>query len=301
VRMRTYWHRFIPDSRTPWGPCQAFDPVLSIGCPSRSPAIQPHGGIPNPTIVPAEAGERKVGSMFKTRVALLGVLALFIASGIATSTASAAGPYWHVAGTRLGQGVSKQVKLQAKGVTVLKGQVTGGLTSVVIECSNSYSEGATIEGQGNFQGQDKGRVTFEQCTTAFKPAAVGCKVVEPIKTNQIKSYLAYNPNSKQQKFIDVFEPQQGTGTNFVVLHFEGGAICPLTEAPVTGAVAGELIPIEKEGQEGLLNFPETPITTIEHEQQKRTIGLKFDFEPAIFSGAFGARLATNEQWGVFGQ
>jgi hypothetical protein len=238
--------------------------------------------------------------MFKTRVALLGVLALFIASGIAASTASAEqnqGPYWRVAGSRLGQGMAKQVKLQAKSVTVLKGKVIAGVAAV-IECHRSESEGATIEGQGNFQGQDKGRVFFEQCKTVFTPASPECAVEEPIRTNQIKSYLAYNPNNNQQKFIDVFEPQQGNV--FVKIKFVG-KLCPVNEASVAGAVAGELIPIEKEGQEGLLNFPETPITTIEHEHQRRTIGLKFALEPAVFSGAYGARLETNELWGVFGQ
>jgi hypothetical protein len=238
--------------------------------------------------------------MFKTRVALLGVLALFIASGIAASTASAAqpeGPYWRVNGSRLGQGVAKQVKLQAKGVTVLKWKLAAGVATT-IECHRSESEGATIEGQGNFQGQDKGRIFFEQCKTVFNPPKPECAVEEPIRTNQIKSYLAYNPNSKQQKFIDVFEPQQGNV--FVVIHFVG-KLCPVTEASVAGAVAGELIPIEKEGQEGLLNFPETAITTIEHEHQRRIIGLKLDLEPFVFSDAYGARLATNELWGVFGQ
>jgi hypothetical protein len=238
--------------------------------------------------------------MLKTRVALLGVLALFIASGIAASTASAAqpaGPYWRVNGSRLGQGVAKQVKLQAKGVTVLKWKLAAGLTTT-IECHQSESEGATIEGQGNFQGQDKGRIFFEQCKTVFNPASPECAVEEPIRFNQIKSYLAYNPNSKQQKFIDVFEPQQGSV--FVRIKFVG-KLCPVAEAPIEGAMAGELIPIEKEDQEGLFVFPETPITTIEHEHQRRTIGLKVALEPVVFSGAYGARLATNELWGVFGQ
>jgi hypothetical protein len=245
-------------------------------------------------IIPVEAGERKVGSMLKTRVALLGVLALFIASGIATSAASAAGPYWRVNGSRLGQGVSKQVKLQAKGVTVLKAEALG--VTVEIVCHNSYSEGAAIEGQGNFQGQDKGRFIFEQCKTT---GSAGCtQVEEPIKTTQIKSYLAYDPNNKQQKFIDVFEPKQGS--QLVVLHFKGGIFCP-AEVAVEGSLAAEIIPVEKESQEGLLDFPPTPITKIEHEQQVRTIGLKFAGEPAVFSDVYGARLATNERWGVFGQ
>jgi hypothetical protein len=236
--------------------------------------------------------------MFKTRVALLGVLALFIASGIATSTASAAGPYWHVNGSRLPQGKAVQVKTQAKLIPILVGHL--GSDTIAIICHNSYSEGATIEGQGNFQGQDKGRFVFEQCKAESKPINVCNKVEEPIQTTQTKSYLAYNPQAKgtQQKFVDVFEPQQGN--TFVVIKILN-ELCPVREAAVEGAVAAEIVPIEKESQEGLLNFPEEPIEEIEHEQQKRKIGLKFNNEVAIFNAIYGARLATNERWGVFGQ
>jgi hypothetical protein len=234
--------------------------------------------------------------MFKTRVALLGVLALLTASGITASMASAAGPYWHVNGSKLGQGATRQVKLQAKGITIFKEKIVGSIT-IVIECHNSYAEGAGIEGVGNLQGQDKGRIVFEQCKTVFKPAEA-CTVVEPIKTNQLKSYLAYNKALTQQKFVDVFEPQQRLG--FIVLRFSGSG-CLLTEDEVIGSVAAEIVPIEKEAQELLLNFPEEPITSVIREQQERSVILLQGSEQVMYSGAYGARLATNEPWGVFGQ
>jgi hypothetical protein len=232
--------------------------------------------------------------MFRTRVALLGALALFIVSGIAASAASAAGPFWHVNGKKLGQNELRQIKLQSKGASVLTGKAFG-LFNIRIECLNSTSEGASIENNPLTQGQDKGRVSFTQCTVV-EPA--GCHVTEPITTNQLKSYLAFNPNSKQQKFVDVFEPQQGT--LFVTLHFSPSC-SGVAAGEVTGAVAAEIIPIEKETQEGLVNFPKEPITTIVHLQQERKIGLSFAGEPAIFTSAYGARLQTNEPWGVFGQ
>jgi hypothetical protein len=229
--------------------------------------------------------------MLKTRIALLGALALLIASGVATSTASAAGPYWHVGGTRLGQGAIKQVKLQSKGIVIFKGQAFG--ITAEVTCRTSISEGATIEGRGNFQGQDKGRFIFRQCTTVSN---AGCKALEPITTNQLKSYLAYNPNSRQQKFVDVLEPQQGTRVGEI--QFKE---CILEAASLDGSIAAEILPIEKENQENLLNFPEQPITEVVHEQQAKRIGLRFAGEPMVFAGAYGARLVTNERWGVFGQ
>jgi hypothetical protein len=208
----------------------------------------------------------------------------------------AQGPFWRVNGSQLKQG-TKQVKFQAKGPTTLTGEVKG-LASVEISCNNSYSEGATIEGQGSFQGQDKGRVIFEQCKTTFKPEEA-CKVVEPIKTTQLKSYLAYIPNNTQQKFGVVFEPQpQQKEVPFVTLNFTGAG-CIVASAEVTGSLAGEVIPVEKESQELLLNFPKAAITTVVHEQVVKTVGLQFAGSPAVFSGALGGRLQTNEPWGVF--
>jgi hypothetical protein len=63
--------------------------------------------------------------MPKIRVALIGVLVVLGISGTATSTASAvaAGPYWRVGGVRLGQGETKQLKLQLKGKFVFKYQI----------------------------------------------------------------------------------------------------------------------------------------------------------------------------------
>ncbi len=228
--------------------------------------------------------------MTKTRAALLGMLALLILSGVAASSASAAGPYWNVQGARLGQGATKQVKLQAKGTFVFGLGFAG--VSATVTCHNSFSEGGTILGQGNFQGQDKGRLTFQQCTTVSDS---GCETTGPITTNQLKSHLAYNPNSKQQKFVDVLEPQQGT--TFVEIH-----LTCILEGTVGGSVAAEIVPVGSESQEILMSFPVLPIATVVHEQQTEPIELHNGGKGQVkLSGAYGARLATNEQWGVFGQ
>jgi hypothetical protein len=230
------------------------------------------------------------------RVALLGVLALFIANGIAASTASASGPYWHVNGTKLGQGAIKQVKLQLKGKALLKATI--GASTIEVECKNSISEGATIEGQGSIQGQDKGRLTYTQCTV-LKP--LGCIVAEPITTNQTKSHLAYSAET-QKKYVELFEPQQGN--KFVTLKFSPEKECGVIfgAQPVSGTIAAEVSPIEEEGQEGLLLFPTTAIKHVVLEQQeKNNVGLTFAGVATTFSAGYGARLDTGEKWGVFGQ
>ena len=100
--------------------------------------------------------------MLKMRVALMGVSALLTVSGLAASTASAA-PVWHVNGTRLAQGAVRQLKLQAKSHPLLRAENAAGTEKVEIECKASVSEGATIENQGNIQGQGKGRVSYSSC------------------------------------------------------------------------------------------------------------------------------------------
>ena len=79
--------------------------------------------------------------------------------------------------------------------------------------------------------------------------------------------------------------------------------CPLEVGGlnITGSMVAEIVPIEKEAQEVLLNGPITPITSVVHEQQTKAIGLAFDGLSTVISGAAGARLATNELGGVFGQ
>lgn len=235
----------------------------------------------------------------KLKAGLLGLLALLAVSGIAASTAAASGPFWHVGGTKLGQGATKQIKLQSKSALVLKTP----LLAVEVECKNSISENATIEGVGASQGQGTGRVTYTQCKV-LKPAKAECKVAEPITTNQLKSFLALaTPNQekpKQAKMVNVFEPS--TGLTFVILKFSEGCGTPVAgERGVNGAIAAELVPVEKEAQEGLVAFPSEAISKIKHEGQERTLKLEILSDPSIFSGTYGARLASNEPFGVFEQ
>ncbi len=224
--------------------------------------------------------------MFKARLAVLGALALFIVSGIAASTASA-GPFWHVNGSKFETG-AKQVKLQTKGSAVLKSPSV----KLEIECKNSISEGATLEGNGSkFQGQGKGRVSYSSCKVI---SPTGCTVVEPIVTTSLKSYLANA--ATQTGIVEVFEPS--TGLTFVTLKL---LTCgSLTEVGVNGNIAAEVIPAGVEGQEGLLVFPATAIGKVKHEGQEKTLKLETVGFPATFTAAYGARLATfPEKFGAF--
>jgi hypothetical protein len=195
-------------------------------------------------------------------------------------------PDWYLNGSQLKQG-SRQIKLQLKGTAVLKSELAG-LGPVTVECNGGLSEGATIDGYGNNQGQGKGRITFTSCTSTV------CPVAEPIVTKQTKAHLV-TFKGQQTKYAELFEPTEGEV--FTTLKFAG--VCSLA-VNVTGKVAAEIVPKEKEQQEGALIFPETAISSVVHEGQEVTPGLFLGLKEAKFSSYFGARLETNERFGVFG-
>jgi hypothetical protein len=205
-------------------------------------------------------------------------------------TAKGSGPYWHVNGSRLEAG-AKQVKMQLKGSIVLKSAKLG----VEVECKSSGSEGATIEGNGAAQGQDKGRLSLSSCKV-LKPEKE-CLVAEPIVTKPLKSYLAFNEGA-QQNIVDVFEPTEGTTLTELKFSGKGCGILAGSQ-PLKGSVAASVVPKGSESQEYLFEFPATAITTIKHEGTEKTVGLTISSNPATLSAAFGARLATGEKWGVF--
>jgi len=202
------------------------------------------------------------------------------------------GQVWHANGSQLKQG-TKQIKLQLKGTAVLEAETAGEHFKII--CTTSISEGAAIEGNGIRQGQGKGVLKFLQCHTSIGTCIVG----EPIKTSQTKSYLAASKET-QTHIVDVFEPTQGTSYAEISLSGKCGVI-PVGVNKVTGSMAAGLIPAEKEGQEGLMVFPEKPITSIKHEGTPVTLPrLKFSSINLTFSALYGARLSTIETYGVFG-
>jgi hypothetical protein len=223
--------------------------------------------------------------MFKMRVALLGAMTLLVVSGFASATASAAGPYWHVGGSRFEKGATG-LKLQMKGKAALEVPTAG----FSIECNGSISQQSTINGNGTNQGQDKGQLTFSSCKTTLS----GCTVVEPITTNQTKSFLA---NAETQtKIVDVFAPEKGEA--FVVLNFGTGCGVLAGAQTVKGRVAAEVIPAGVELKEGILHFPTAAISSVKHEGVVVATELKVGGLVSTFSATYGARLESGANFGV---
>ena len=231
--------------------------------------------------------------MFKARAALFGVLVLFATSGISMPAASASGPYWHVGGLRLESG-SKSLKLQAKGTIVLSAQLAD-IAQIVVECANSRSEGATIEGNGGGQGQGKGRLIFTQCKSNWPH---NCRIVEPVTTSQLKLHLG--TDSGQSKYAVLYEPTEGQLFLWYRLGNREGETCLVAgEEPVGGTAAAEVAPPEIEGQEMLLFFPKEPVSTVFLGEEERKVELLYGENQMKFSASYGARLDNGEKFGVF--
>jgi len=222
---------------------------------------------------------------FKVSHMLSGALVFLAFSGIATSAASASGPFWHVGGKKFESG-TRQIKLQSKGAIVLKSTV------IEIECKNSISEGATIEGSTTTQGQGKGRISYSSCTV-LKPTP-GCDIAQPIIMTPLNFHLV--ETGTQTHYALLLEPAEGVV--FVVLKFSG--TCTIKEWAVTGSIAAEVIPTKVESQDGLITFPTTPITKVKLEGTEKAVKLETVGIAFTISAAYGARLATfPEKFGVF--
>lgn len=202
-------------------------------------------------------------------------------------------PDWFVNGAQLKVG-TKQIKLQVKGEATLKAETKP--TAFEIKCGGSRSEVSTIGGNGTSQGQAKGRLTFSSCKTKLE----GCETTTPtLTTNETKSYLATRSGS-QTKIVEVFEPTEGEKYIEFKLKGKCGVIPTETNEAVIGTIAAELLPAGDEQKEGLLNFPEKPITEVDHEGTIVKPSMKFASIASVFYGGYGAKLVPEETFGAFG-
>lgn len=236
--------------------------------------------------------------MLKMKVALLGALALLIASGIATSVASAAGPYWRVNGSRLEKG-SKFINV-AGGTTELKATVLG--LSVTISCAEAEVESARLIGNGASQGQDSSKaIAFEKCKVVSPKQ---CATAKTISTVEVKSHLVIFTNAeKEEKIGDLFEPTTGSEFTTITLENNGTEKCAFAETPfpVKGEAVAEVTPEGTEGSSGELAFPKAPIVEVKSEGgASEKVGLEIGSgNKASFNGKFTTNTLPGEKFGAF--
>jgi hypothetical protein len=160
-----------------------------------------------------------------------------------------------------------------------------------------------IEGSGaGLPGKNK-EVTLT-CHEVTVVEGAKCSVHSPgqpngtVVTNELKSTNVWL-NKEGGAAGDLLTP--GTGTEFVSIIIEG---CALAETyPVTGEIIGQLLPVEKEVEEGEIVFPEPPILSWWNNKEPReAVGisrLAVKKSPATFEAKFNLHLEPKELVGVF--
>jgi hypothetical protein len=243
--------------------------------------------------------------MFRSAlVALVAVLAL---SALAATVAQAAeGPFYKVAGARLGAGETKELKAKVK-----KEYVIHYNTSFeIIRCTAQKLEaGAKIIGSiGANPGTSEETISFEGCSQMGNGSP--CEVENnKITTNLLTTKLVYATKERTGKILILFKPVEGTV--FATFKFTGSG-CNFTTMAVEESVAAEVWSGGKAVEVGIepadvvaneVSFPEPSIKKVWVE----TAGKLEEKKPVLkgFGGALeevgrsAFTLAGEPKWGVY--
>jgi hypothetical protein len=219
--------------------------------------------------------------MSRIRIGLLSLLAVFAFSAVAAGAAQAVVPTYSFSG-------SGAIKSKS-GVSRLWVTKLG----TVIVCTASTDTGKIVAGAGT---NEKVTVTYTGCKLyaaewngsewVVGSALSLCKVngplgepAETIKTSELKSKLAYAPNSKT--VVDYFEPE--AGPVFVNINIEGTG-CLLDKVGgynVEGSVVGEVTPINTSSKVGTITFAVTKNVAAGVTQHFEGYQLECKTEPTV--------------------
>lgn len=256
----------------------------------------------------------------RIRVLLVSMLAVFAVSAVAADGAQAVteGPFYKVAGKRLGAGKKEEIKVKQNGNQVLKvGATTVTCTALKAkEGAEGFIEGSTI---GNGDKSEESleysgcNVTGMGTCTKTTGGLVTTKLLEGIEGYGGKSAVPEGTG----KLLTLFKPK--TGTEFAELTFEpagcSGAAKVKTKAGCTPACegiigqdingSGEELEVglhETEALSGEVSFPAS-VGVIWTESgsvlTSRGSGLEAFGAAATYTGKAVITLKNGKNWGVF--
>jgi hypothetical protein len=251
----------------------------------------------------------------RAKLVCSGVLVAVALSMVGPASAAALqtqGPFWHVSGSMLPIGTSKEVGGGLVAGTTAKLYATVGNLELAIECTEANVTSANISNNSQ-QGQDEATVEFAKCKvskrespTSAYAAFTGCEVKEPIKTTAV-SRLWYHtkpgpPTERTNTIQDVFFPKTEDDFSKITLKEGCGTAAGIHE--VEGNVAAEISPQYKEAKEGKLLFPVTQQRHVWRPTGSSTWTetqnvLIFEHE-ARLEGEAKVELCSGEEFGVFG-
>jgi hypothetical protein len=163
--------------------------------------------------------------MFRTRLILLGLLAVVVAAGVVASTSGAEPqvgtcktvaekPAYCIGGLPL-ENASEEVE-GTSGISILKATVSS--TAAEVECQKSKSSGFIEGGAAGAVGKSKTTITFEVCKLL---TPTNCKLTSAeetkIKTTELLGVLTLTGAGK--RIEDKLEPESGAG--FAGISIEG--------------------------------------------------------------------------------
>ena len=257
----------------------------------------------------------------RVRLMLIALLGVFAFGAVAAAAAQAEeAPFWTVPKAegsketkRLTVGETRFITAKSYKKTVLTVPSLGiSITCPALKLKNGVLLGSNAGEPGtNDEVIEFEKNGTEKCTQAGNGAEPGCKVIEPIVTNSVKSELAEDTTKK--KLLVEFKPE---GARFTTVKYEEAAKgdCKTTETAVEGSIAAEVLTDPNNGALGeavelpnthkvatswLLNFPATPIKKIwlikAGVGAEVSVGLLSATETATFEGTALVLLANSKR------
>jgi hypothetical protein len=278
--------------------------------------------------------EGKIKIMYRMKVMLVSLLAVFAVSSVVVSTASAAltGPWWkHIEN-------SKQVKFVENKEQPLKASNAGLgnfklksktvlLGTVLIECQKATSTGFLWNGA--LQGEDESLVIFEECEAKGSLTGV-CKGVI-VENSKVYSELMwkYRGEAKelteaggQQKIFDAFAPTEPptegkakfttitlpagcTGAGNYIVTAVGTEATFVDQKPTSHQIvwgtAAQVEPQNEDVTKGFLTWNTPNVTKLHHQEKEIVAKLQFAGQPAELEGKLAVELNNSEVFGAFNQ
>jgi hypothetical protein len=247
-------------------------------------------------------------SIIPKALVAIATLACSCAMGVAPAQATAHGPFWSIAGKKLGKGESHEVLLaSSSGVYSMSAELLG--RTATVSCKKQAIESASIT--GGVPSTVKATFKLSECSQTGE-GNEKCTVNEPITTEPLTGTLGYATKERTGKILARFEGTKVEGRSRLFKIKFTGASCVLHETEAVGALAAEVVSggkAEEVGKEAKkaeiaeLKFPATQIAAAWIENEAKEI----KEEAATFNlfgnqgkieGSSELKLSGGSKWGT---
>jgi hypothetical protein len=243
--------------------------------------------------------------MFKARVGLLALTAVFIASAAASAVASAQeGPVWHVnSKTFLAGEKASFTGENYTGTTATMSTTVLG-KKVTILCKAFATEGLILGGN---PGKGEGSIEYKECGLEFE-AKLSTSCVVTLEKTKVLAELDHLLGGEEPKPILVdFYPASGSPFSKLTIKSKEGESCPFTLSATEIKVAKEAkygvacadTHQEVEATTALIMCTEPAITEVEQEGKAVKVGLEMAGASVTFKADMLSKLTSGLLFGAW--